>query len=173
MRLFVAINFQEETLDALTAVQDALRRAAPGGSYSRRENLHLTLAFLGEQPEDRLAAAREAMAAARFSPLTLIFDRLGRFRRAGGDVWWAGAAPNPALYAAQRRLARELSARGFALEERRFVPHLTLARRVPVPEGPDPAGPLAAPIEARAGRISLMLSGRPGGKLTYTELYSC
>ena len=172
MRLFVAVNFPPETVDAISALQVRLRGAEPRGNWSRRENLHLTLAFLGEQPRERLDAAREAMDAALFRPLTLVFDRLGRFRRGEGDIWWLGAAHNPALEAAQRRLARELAARGFALEERRFVPHLTLARRVP-PAGAEPPGLEFAPVEAPAGRISLMLSERPGGKLTYTELYSC
>ena len=60
MRLFVAVNFPPETVDAISALQGRLRGAEPRGSWSRRENLHLTLAFLGEQPRERLdAAAKE------------------------------------------------------------------------------------------------------------------
>lgn len=173
MRLFIALNFPPETVDALVMVQERLRHAAPRGSYARRENLHLTLAFLGEQPQWRVEDVRRAMEAARFVPLTLLFDRLGRFRRPDGDIWWAGVAENAALAAVQRRLARELAGRGFDMEERRFVPHLTLARRVATPPELESAALPDAPVEARAERMSLMLSGRPGGRLTYTELYHC
>lgn len=53
MRLFIAINFPPEPVAAFVRAQDALRRASPSASFSRRENLHLTLAFLGEQPSAR------------------------------------------------------------------------------------------------------------------------
>ena len=64
MRLFIAINFGENELDSFEAARDRLRERAGRGNYSRRENLHLTLAFLGEQPQARLPDARAAMLAA-------------------------------------------------------------------------------------------------------------
>ena len=90
MRLFIAINFGENELDAFEAARDRLRERAGRANYSRRENLHLTLAFLGEQPQARLPDARAAMlaAAAGSQPFTLRFERSGRFRREGGDIWW-------------------------------------------------------------------------------------
>lgn len=50
MRLFIAINFDDTELDAFEAARERLRDPGRGANYSRRENLHLTLAFLGEQP---------------------------------------------------------------------------------------------------------------------------
>ena len=171
MRLFIAINFGENELDAFEAARDRLRERAGRANYSRRENLHLTLAFLGEQPQARLPDARAAMlaAAAGSQPFTLRFERSGRFRREGGDIWWLGAADCPALTALQSRLASELRARGFALEDRRFYPHLTLARRVF--GAADPRSLLAGAVPCRVSGMSLMLSERPEGKLTYTELF--
>ena len=51
MRLFIAINFDENMLDALTEIQDDLRRCGVKGHYTPRENLHMTLAFLGENDD--------------------------------------------------------------------------------------------------------------------------
>ena len=48
MRLFIAITFTEDMLDALSEIQDDLRRSNVRGSYTPRENLHMTLAFIGE-----------------------------------------------------------------------------------------------------------------------------
>ena len=54
MRLFIAINFDDTELDAFEAARERLRDQAGAANYSRRENLHLTLAFLGEQPPARM-----------------------------------------------------------------------------------------------------------------------
>ena len=64
MRLFIAVNFDEKELDMFESARDRLRAQAGRASYSRRENLHLTLAFLGEQPGSRLPDMEAAMAAA-------------------------------------------------------------------------------------------------------------
>ena len=171
MRLFIAINFGDTALDSFEAARERLRAQAGRANYSRRENLHLTLAFLGELPSSRLPDIEAAMkaAAAGAGEFSLSFDHAGRFRRDGGDIWWLGAADCPALTALQSRLASELKSRGFALEDRRFSPHLTLARRVFGTA--DAASLLDSPVPCRVSGMSLMLSERPGGKLTYTELF--
>ena len=48
MRLFIAVKLGEEMLGAVLNMQSQLRRAGVGGNYTKRENLHLTLAFIGE-----------------------------------------------------------------------------------------------------------------------------
>ena len=171
MRLFIAINFDEAELDAFEAARERLRAQAGRANYSRRENLHLTLAFLGEQPGSRVAELEAAMLAASegTGEFALRFERAGRFRREDGDTCWLGAARSRPLLELQTRLAGELKDRGFALEARRFSPHLTLARRVYGRD--DPALTLPAPIEAQARGMRRLLAERPGGLLTYTELF--
>ena len=112
-----------------------LARLAPevadrtGGRAIPADKIHLTLAFLGEIPVDRVGIAESVAARTRSAAFTLVLDRLGAFRRAGGA--WAGASsPDPGLLALQSALAAGLRAEGFALEERPFAPHVTLARRV-------------------------------------------
>ena len=99
----------------------------------KAENLHLTLAFLGHTPDERLdevvAAATEA--AALVSPFTLSFDRAGRFPERGPRVVWLGIAEGEAgvlelgvgVYAGLRT-------RGLRFDDRPLAPHLTLARVV-------------------------------------------
>lgn len=171
MRLFIALNFDEKELDMFEAARDRLRAAAGKANYSRRENLHLTLAFLGEQPGSRLPDVEAAMraASAGTTGFRLSFDHAGRFRRDEGDIWWLGAAASAELSSLHRKLASELSAGGFELEKRRFTPHLTLARRVY--GSADAALILPEPVKAEVGGMSLMLSERPEGRLRYTELF--
>ena len=56
MRLFIAINFEEPFTEQIVSLQDRLRNAGATGNYTKRENLHVTLAFFGEygNPDDIL-----------------------------------------------------------------------------------------------------------------------
>ena len=69
MRLFIAINFNDMTRARLIALRDELRDKAVYGRFSPSENLHLTLAFLGESDAKQTAAAKAVMDAVNFDPL--------------------------------------------------------------------------------------------------------
>ena len=168
MPLFIAINFPERTKAALLAIQSRLRQIARGGNFSRAENLHLTLVFLGEVPESRVPAITAAMDGLRTEPFTLRFEGAGKF----GDTWWVGIGGTPALSALQRQLAEALRAAGFAIEGRAFRPHMTLGRQIALPPGADTTAVGGfPPFTAGVGAIHLMLSERVQGKLTYTALH--
>ena len=171
MRLFVAAVPGEELLAALVQAQEDLRRLGGRGNFSARENLHLTLAFLGET--DRPDGARRALSRLTGSPLALWAEGLGRFRRPEGDLCWAGIRPSPPLEAVARRLAGLLGEEGFSLEERPFRPHLTLARRLSLPGGWTPGlEVLLPPTPWRVERLDLMESTRREGRLQYRSLQS-
>jgi len=86
MRLFIAINFSTDTKDKLQALCDELRKVSSRGRFSLRENLHLTLAFLGECDAEQTAILRSAMKEIFFDPFDLQIDQIGRFKRNGGDI---------------------------------------------------------------------------------------
>lgn len=171
MRLFIAVCFDDRTIENLLAIQHRLRELGHG-SFSRPENLHLTLAFLGETEPLRLEAVRAAMDSIAMPDLQLLFTHTGCFRRKDGDIWWVGLAPNRALSQLHHALSRQLALKGFALEARRFSPHITLARQLVLHREPNQADLLGAPFEASAGTLSLMCSHRVNGILTYTEQYA-
>ena len=168
MRLFIAINLNEATRFALVSLQEALRKTAVSGRFSAPENLHLTLAFLDECGLTETVAASAAMDAFCFSPFPLAIDRVGRFKRQGGDIWWAGAADSEPLFALQADITRRLQTAGFVLEERRFRPHITLAREVVSPEKERTVPPFGETVT----KVELMKSERIGGQLTYTALHA-
>ena len=171
MRLFIAINFDEETKQNIIAVQRRLREWGRG-NFSHPENLHLTLAFLGETAPERVPLIRSVMGQLTVPSLHLVFDHVGYFRRDGSDIWWIGLRPDQALLDLQKELHRRLTDAGFQLDNRRFSPHITLARQVVLGNEPDKNRLLGKPFATNTDTVSLMLSERIDGKLIYTEQYA-
>ena len=168
MRLFVAVNFSDETKSRLAALRDELRAKSAGGNFSADENLHLTLAFLGECDAKQLSAAKNALDSLSAPPaIDICVDRIGRFSRNGGDIWWAGVAENAALDALQQDLANKLISAGFNLESRKYSPHVTLAREVATDAKPWRITPFGESVNS----AGLMKSERIRGKLTYTAVH--
>ncbi|MEY8829118.1 RNA 2',3'-cyclic phosphodiesterase [Sedimentitalea sp. XS_ASV28] len=133
MRCFVAIPVPDHLRDALVSVQAHL----PLGRPVARENLHLTLAFLDEQPEDRLEELHAELDRVRAAAFTLSLSGLGCF---GGDkprLIFADVSPSPALEDVHRKILGAARRAGIALARRRFHPHVTLARIRPGSAGAD------------------------------------
>ncbi len=170
MRLFYAVNFEEEVRDRLCGVIRGLRPCCEGGRFTRPENLHLTLVFLGECPPGRLAAAKEALAAVDAGPFVLRIGGMGCFRRQGGDLYWAGVERTPALLQVYRQLCAALRGRGFRLEARAYRPHLTLVRQAVLKEGCDRGAFTVPAMKMQVRKISLMRSDRTASGPVYTEL---
>ncbi|MDR0490500.1 MAG: RNA 2',3'-cyclic phosphodiesterase [Oscillospiraceae bacterium] len=169
MRLFIAINFSAATKNALLGLRDELRGCSESGNFTLPENLHLTLSFLGECSARQASAAKSAMDAVSFEAFDASIERIGRFGRGEGEsLWFAALRETKPLLDFQRDLADELSASGFDLDRRKFSPHITLGRRVITTAVPRRIEPFGETVR----KIDLMDSGRIGGKLTYTAIYS-
>lgn len=171
MRLFIAVNFSEPVKDRLTGWIQKLKEYGAGGNFSRRENLHLTLAFIGET--DNVEKVRQAMDKVSAEPFVLTVGGLGCFRRNGGNICWAGVEKNDTLLSVHSQLCSALRFAGYSIENREFKPHLTLGREVVFPSGfsiRDFEGRIS-PLTEQVRKISLMKSERIGGKLIYTEIY--
>ena len=162
MRLFIAIHFSEKIKSTLLQGIRDLRGQAARGNFTRPENLHLTLAFIGET--NNVAAVRKAMNKWKFAPFPLTVAGSGRF----GDLWWAGVEKNPALFDLAEGLKGSLREEGFDIEKRPFKPHITLARQV---EADQPIRRTIPKTTMTVDHMSLMRSDRVGGKLVYTEIY--
>ena len=164
MRLFIAIQLSEEMKDLVKDVQDAYRRSGVRGNYTPRENLHLTLAFIGEygDPDEVL----DAMERVSFQPFEITMDRLGSF----GDLQWAGIKENAALEAVVRRLRHALSDAGIPYDKKKFKAHITYLRQARFPDGRRVTPEAAGPVRMQVTEIVLMRSTRGKNGMIYTEL---
>ena len=172
MRLFIAVNFDDETKNRLLKVQEQLRSGASGGNFTRSENLHLTLAFLGETPDDKLEILFRIMEEVRASPFDVSFNKTGCFSRSHRKLWWIGMDRNSpglsCLEAIHGQLLSLLLDAGFLVDKRPFNAHITLGREV---LHTHPVVLDYPAISINVDRISLMKSEHHGGVLIYTELY--
>jgi len=160
MRLFVALHFSPEIKTVLLTAIDDLRRQSTG-NFTHPENLHLTLAFIGES--DRVSEAKAALSAGTAAPFELTVGGAGKF----GELWWAGIDNNPALSALAASVRNELTKRNIDCDPKPFKAHITLAREVLSKE----IKLTIPPTIMTVNRISLMRSDRINGKLTYTEVF--
>ena len=124
MRAFLALDLPGEMRAAVASLQDQLRV----GRKPPEENLHLTLAFLDDQPEGVLAELHEALQGERLPEIRLALRGLELFGGARPRVLYAkgeGGDGLAALHRVVRRVARDV---GIDLPRERFRPHVTLAR---------------------------------------------
>lgn len=162
MRLFIAIRFNREVKDALIRAIEDLRGRVVSGSFTRPENLHLTLVFIGES--DDVKTIRAVIDECGVPPFDMAVAGSGNF----GDLYWAGVENSPELSGLVVSLREKLRSAGFDIDEKPFRPHITLARRVQ-PRSHIRVNMQRATMTVK--RISLMKSERINGKLTYTEIY--
>jgi RNA 2',3'-cyclic 3'-phosphodiesterase len=134
LRLFVAVTLPAAVNEAVMKAQDTLRRAAPENQvrWSRRDQLHLTLRFLGDVEAERLSALTEALqhCGQQFAPLHLRAEDIGFFPDARRPhVVWVG------VQEAQDQLRRlqaavQAATAPFTTEkpEQHFTGHVTFGR---------------------------------------------
>lgn len=122
-RLFVALEIPEIVADALSTIQYGVE----GARWRPVDNFHLTLAFIGEVDRHGFSAAIDALSAIDAPAFEMRLSGIGAFGDKKPHALWAGAEPSPALTHLQAKAESALRRAGFALEKRKFVPHVTLA----------------------------------------------
>lgn len=133
MRLFTAIVPPAAVLDELGEAAVPVRAAARSLRWARREQWHVTLLFLGEVPDAEVDPVAGALgeAVARHRAMTLSLSGGGTFptNPVRSRILWAGlAGDTDALTALAGDLRSAAAAAGVEITDRRFTPHLTLAR---------------------------------------------
>lgn len=134
MRIFCAIELNEKVRSQIEEHIKQLQQAVAdnNASWSRVENIHLTLKFFGNVAESRLNSI--ASAATRvtkdFSPFEISIEETGSFPKPSqARVLWIGVKdPGGKLGQLQKAFESECEVEGFPKEDREFRPHLTIAR---------------------------------------------
>jgi len=132
MRLFVAILFGEPVLDELARVQSHLKTSCEGVRWTPREQLHLTVKFLGEVPDGEVRGVCDAVsrAAGASAAFRVTLDGCGCFPPRGpARIVWVGLnEPSGAMLGAAKAVASETEQAGIPTESRPWSAHVTIGR---------------------------------------------
>ncbi len=161
------MEFDKGTKDSIALLQQDIEPYCKSALFTRYENLHITLCFLGEEEAHSVTLLKEILNSLKTPPLALTLNQLGQWRKSQGDILWLGIEENRVLEALQKELSYLLRANNFFVDQKAFHPHVTLARgarcrKLPAIEA----------LTVEIDRITLMHSYEKQNLLTYTPLHS-
>jgi len=129
MRLFIALDIDDEIRERIARFAEAVSGFAPDARWARPDSLHVTLKFIGEQPEPILEDINGALGTIAAGAVALQFRGYGFFPTARSPrVFWIGIEAGPELATLAAAVDQQTARLGVAKEDRAFSPHLTLAR---------------------------------------------
>jgi 2'-5' RNA ligase len=127
-RFFVAIDLPAEVRTAAAAVPERFPNI-PELTWTPVGQHHLTLRFLGETDEITAATIRGGLEKVSFAPFRVVTAGVGFFPSAREPhIFWLGLNHDERILVFKAQIDQVLAARGFPRENRRFTPHITLAR---------------------------------------------
>ena len=129
MRLFIALDIDDAIRERIARFVDGVCNFAPDGRWVKPEALHITLKFIGEQPDAAVEKIKIELAAVSASTAEIKFSGYGFFPTAkSARVFWIGMEPGPQLAQLASAIDHKMASLGIPKEDRAFSPHLTLAR---------------------------------------------
>jgi 2'-5' RNA ligase len=161
VRLFVALDLPAEVRASLSELTERLKKRCRSPRWVRFENVHVTLKFIGEVPDERVERISRMLAGIRgLARVEMRFAGLGFFPdERHPRVFWAGIEAAPALPALASAIEAVLEPLGVPRDKRTFQPHITLARLNSM-EG-------VSALRSASAEIA----GREFGRFTATQFY--
>jgi RNA 2',3'-cyclic 3'-phosphodiesterase len=130
MRLFIALDITDAIRDRLIRFVEGVSGFAPDARWVKPESLHVTLRFIGEQPDSVVEQIQKALSGIQAGTPAIHFRGYGFFPTAkSARVFWTGMEASPELAVLAAAIDDRMASLGIPKEDRAFSPHLTLARR--------------------------------------------
>ncbi len=174
MRLFIAIHLTEEVKVHLSDTISKLSKESVRGNYIREQNLHLTLAFLGDVPSKRIKEILQCMKMATEGKRSFVIklDGIGKFEHHRESLYWCGIRKNAKLSYLQYALVTILKEHQVAADDKPFKPHITIGRRcIMKPQFDEKTFGKSIPtIGMKVESIHLMSSAQVKGNVYYSSL---
>lgn len=161
MRLFIAIRLSDKMKKALVACMHDLKKQGVEGKYVPAQNLHLTLAFIGEY--DYPEKVKKVIESVPLPQFRLSLSEKGNF----GNILWAGVKGNQKLKTYVRDLRAALKSAGIPFNDDKFIPHITLIRKTTAKKSYQIHLPKE---EMTVEKISLLKSDLKSGQAVYREI---
>jgi 2'-5' RNA ligase len=129
MRLFIALDIDEAVRERLIRFVEGVRNFTPDARWVKPESLHVTLKFIGEQPNTTVEKIKQVLAEISAAATRIEFRGYGFFPDPkSARVFWIGMESGPQLARLAAAIDEKTATLGIPKEDRPFSPHLTLAR---------------------------------------------
>ena len=127
MRLFIAIEIPEEIKEHISKIQEKMDTAKNKIRFVNKDNIHLTLKFLGEVQPNKVDDIKNNLKKITFKPFSAVLDNIGVFPSESYiKVIWIGLKPEEPILELQKTIDEAL--KKMFKKEKNFKPHLTVAR---------------------------------------------
>ncbi len=162
MRLFLSIIPDNGIKDELCFIQKRLQLQGVNGVFITRENMHLTLAFIGEYSDPDYIS--DVIGNISLEPMRIVIDGIG----CSGESFFAGIKADKGLDTNVKRIRKALADNGIPFDRKRFEPHITIIRNTEYTKGLPGDSPFPAGMDVEY--ISLMRSDRGKSGMIYTAV---
>lgn len=175
MRVSIAIDFEDNIKNYFDKITSDIKKHCLEGSFTEKNNFHLTICFIGEADELQITKIKEVIERAilQISPFELLVNNLGVFKRKKTNILWIGVEEHDILFELHEELSILLKEFKISFYDKLFMPHITLGRRVLFNEDSEYLNNLiqferiSIPVKA----ITLMASKEDNGKLNGVPIY--
>ncbi|MGD2086174.1 MAG: RNA 2',3'-cyclic phosphodiesterase [Candidatus Aminicenantes bacterium] len=131
MRVFIGIKLDERVHEEIEKFLEPFKKIASPIRWVRPGNVHVTLKFIGEVPEEKYTKIEKRLSEAEFDtgPFDLRLAGCGKFGRGNTlNIFWIGIAPSDPLTRVFKKIENTLAKIGIEKENRPFKPHITVGR---------------------------------------------
>ncbi len=131
MRIFIGIKLEQKVHEVIESFLKPFKNLSTPIRWVKTKNIHLTLKFMGEVPDNRCSQMEEGLNSTAYTGGDIDIDLkgCGTFGRRGGlNIFWLGVKANPRLEQLFVSIEEVLYALGYAKENREFKPHITVGR---------------------------------------------
>ncbi|OPJ55835.1 RNA 2',3'-cyclic phosphodiesterase [Alkalithermobacter paradoxus] len=174
MRVFLAIELSEDIVDNIYSYQNHIKQYSSRGSFTNKENFHITIKFIGEVNEKQLEDIKCGMDEISVDTFILETGRIGYFQRKDKKIIWVGV--NGEIHKLNnlfKKVETIMESKGFRKEDRPYSPHITIGREVVLNNSLESIKKEINinPRQFSVKVLSLMESSRENGKLVYKPIY--
>lgn len=127
MRCFIAVELDDEAREEAVRIQKEFEGVIKG-KFVEKENLHVTLKFLGEIEKEKIEEIKKALKEIRVKKFSASFGELGFFTPSFIRVLWISLHPKDKFYELHEKIENSLEKLNIEKENKKFEPHVTLAR---------------------------------------------
>ena len=131
MRVFIGIKLDERVHNEIEKFLEPFKKISSPIRWVKPENVHITLKFIGEVPEEKYAKIENYLGEAEFDtgPFDLRLAGCGKFGRGNTlNIFWIGITPSDPLALVFKKIENILAKIGIEKENRPFKPHITVGR---------------------------------------------